>query len=439
MQIARLLFTLCIVLIMGHAHADTVPAKKFYEMQGGGSNTHKTSTPETTCQSYLANSSAWTYSSTVQDKQYPQQPTFKCMGTSKTVPNSAPAHIHTAQELYTCDGIGGILRFKDGLPSPALYPMVCIDVPACPEGQTRQPDGTCGVPPPPECEKGCNGACGQQKTFNRLRTLACINLCIYRLGGGMEIELSNGESRAYMTVQNNTGASCTPEQETTTPDPTPCPECECQNKGQSYVVMAGVATCVAPGTPGSEPIKKQDPPKVETHTPAPSPENPNPEPEVTETPSPIITITPAPAGSPPGTGPTITETTANADGSSTSTAQGQDKFCQANPNHALCKADDAKKFCEENPDVLACQKLDEPGEGEAIGEKTIDLGFSPVDVPGATGGSCPAPVTISIGGRSASLSWDWLCQYAAGVKPAVLAVAWLSAALIVFGAVRERD
>lgn len=319
--------------------------------------------------------------------------------------------------------------------------QVCRFPTSCPEPQVRnQITGACEAPPPPDCEPGCNGACGQQKVYNRLRTLTCIDLCIYRLGGGMEIELSNGQSRAFMTVQENTGQACTPaEEEPTTPDPQPCPECACQEQGKSYVVMAGVATCVEPGTPGSEPVKKQDPPKIETTTPAPTPENPNPEPVETVTPSPIITITPAPAGSPPGTGPTVTETTTNPDGSTTSTAQGQDKFCQANPTHALCKADEAKRFCEENPDVLACQKLGEPGEGEAIGEKTIDLGFSPVDVPGSTGGSCPAPVTISIGGRSASLSWDWLCQYANGIKPAVLAVAWLSAALIVFGAVRERD
>lgn len=431
MQITRILFTFYIVLFMGHAYADTVPANKTYATSSGS---YSRVTPELACAAAVG-TSGWIYTGIQQTVFYPQRPVYNCLGTS----NGFPGNYHSVSENYNCTGIGGVMAYKDGLSSPALFPMTCTNVPACPEGQTRKPDGTCGVPPPPDCEPGCNGACGQQKTFNRLRTLACIDQCIYKLGGGMEFELTNGESRAYMTVRDNTGATCTPEQETTTPDPTPCPECECQNKGQSYVVMAGVATCIAPGTPGSEPIKKQDPPTVKTETPAPTPENPNPEPVTTETPSPIITITPAPAGSPAGTAPTVTETTTNADGSSTSTAQGQDKFCQANPTHALCKADDAKKFCEENPDVLACQKLDEPGEGESIGEKTIDLGFSPVDVPGATGGSCPAPVSITVGGRSASLSWDWLCQYANGIKPAVLAVAWLSAALIVFGAVRERD
>lgn len=422
MHITRLLFTLFIILFIGQIHADDSPLQQWWHQKSTSASSNVSR--KAACEMFTETTSSGTVVTYTWNGS-------QCIGSRGEISGVVSASCPTGStKVFT--------NLQSG-PNGSYYDnSLCRFSTSCTAPQVRQSDGSCAAPPP-ECEPGCNGACGQQKTFNRLRTLACIDQCIYRLGGGMEIELANGQSRAYMTVQNNTGASCTPEQETTTPDPTPCPECECQNKGQSYVVMAGVATCVAPGTPGSEPIKKQDPPKVETHTPAPTPENPNPEPEVTETPSPIITITPAPAGSPPGTGPTITETTANADGSSTSTAQGQDKFCQANPNHALCKADDAKKFCEENPDVLACQKLDEPGEGEAIGEKTIDLGFSPVDVPGATGGSCPAPVTISIGGRSASLSWDWLCQYAAGVKPAVLAVAWLSAALIVFGAVRERD
>jgi len=335
-----------------------------------------------------------------------------------------------AYAVYSCP-YGGTLRNNP-------LPRMCINPPACPEGQTRQENGSCAAPPI-ECEPGCNGACGQQRKYNRLRTLTCINQCIYRLGGGTEIQLADGYSRAWMTVQDNTGQSCTPaEEEPTTPDPVPCPECACQEQGKSYIVMAGAATCIDPGTPGSEPIKKQDPPKIETTTPPATPENPNPEPVETVTPSPIITITPAPAGSPPGTGPTVTQTTTNADGSTTSTAQGQDQFCQSNPNHPLCKADDAKKFCEENPDVLACQTLGGPeGEEEAIGEKEVNLDFAVVDIPGAQGGSCPAPVTLSVGGQSISLSWDWLCQWASGIKPAVLAVAWLSAALIVFGAVRE--
>ncbi|WP_230347200.1 virulence factor TspB C-terminal domain-related protein [Methylobacillus methanolivorans] len=309
-------------------------------------------------------------------------------------------------------------------------------VPVCVPPEVRQPDGSCGAPPPPECEPGCNGACGQQKTFNRLRTLACISQCIYRLGGGMEIELANGQSRAYMTVQENTGASCTPEQETVTPDPVPCPECACQDQGKSYAVMQGVAVCLEPGTPGSEPVKKQDPPKVETHTPAPTPENPNPEPVVTETPSPVITITPAPAGSPAGTAPTITETTTNADGSSTSTQQSQDAFCQANPTHKVCRQEDAKTDCDKYPDAIGCQVMGDVPEFEPLETKEIDMSSIVLrELP--SDNSCPAPLTYTIGGHTITLSFDPICQYASAFKPLVIAAAWLSAAFIIVGARKD--
>lgn len=316
--------------------------------------------------------------------------------------------------------------------------VMCRFPTSCPAPEVRDPiTGACGAPPPPECEPGCNGACGQQKTFNRLRTLTCINLCIYRLGGGMEFQLANGQSRAFMTVQENTGQACTPaEEEPTTPDPTPCPECACQEQGKSYAVMQGVAVCLEPGTPGSEPVKKQDPPKIETTTPAPTPENPNPEPIVTETPSPIITITPAPAGSPAGTAPTITETTTNADGSSTSTSQGQDSFCQANPTHKLCRAEDAKTDCDKYPDAIGCQVMGDVPEFEPLETKEIDMSSIVLrELP--SDNSCPAPLTYTIGGHTITLSFDPICQYASAFKPLVIAAAWLSAAFIIVGARKD--
>lgn len=209
----------------------------------------------------------------------------------------------------------------------------------CPEGQTRQPDGTCANPPV-ECTPGCNGACGSYRSFRGFRTRTCIDSCIYKLGAGISVTLSTGETSVGHDVRENTGQSC--EGIDDSPNlPTPCPECECQKQGKSWASMNGSTVCLAPGTPGSQPVTKQDPPQVKTETPAPTPENPNPEPVTTETPSPIITITPNPAGG----SPDITETVTNPDGSTTSTTQSQSSYCQKNPTASVCKQADeeAKK------------------------------------------------------------------------------------------------
>lgn len=217
-------------------------------------------------------------------------------------------------------------------------PVMCT-VPACTPPQVRQPDGSCAIPPV-ECTPGCNGACGSYKSFKGFRTRTCIDSCIYKLGAGIAVTLSTGETSVGHDVRENTGQSC--EGIDDSPNlPTPCPECECQQQGKSWASMNGTTVCMNPGTPGSQPVTKQDPPETKTETPAPTPENPNPEPVTTETPAPIITITPNPAGG----SPDITETVTNPDGSTTSTTQSQSSYCQKNPTASVCKQADeeAKK------------------------------------------------------------------------------------------------
>lgn len=200
--------------------------------------------------------------------------------------------------------------------------------------------------------------------------------------------------------------------------------------------MQGVAVCLEPGTPGSEPVKKQDAPKIETTTPAPTPENPNPEPVETVTPSPIITITPAPAGSPAGTAPTITETTTNGDGSTTATEQSQDSFCQANPTHKLCRAEDAKTDCDKYPDAIGCQVMGDVPAFEPLETKEIDMSSIVLrELP--SDNSCPAPLYYTIGGHSIAISFEPICEYASAFNPLVIAAAWLSAAFIIVGARKD--
>ncbi len=493
MDIVQRLICVVLLLLAPMAHADTVPAAKYYEMQGGGSNQHKTSSPEATCQSYLANSTAWTYSSATPDAQYPSRPTFKCMGISKQVPTSPPAHVHTAQENYTCDGIGGVIRFKDGLPSPALYPMVCIDVPACPEGQSRLPNGACGKPPV-TCTPGCNGVCGTEQPLTNRGTLACFNGCYYSLGDAWGLVVSNDNAgkpvKTWWTdVEDNTGVPCdAPEDEQ--PDgaedapekqdlPDPCPECDCAKKGMTWgsYTTNGTTTvmCLKPGSPGGKPVDIAPKPTVKTETPAPTPENPNPEPTTTVTPSPVITITP---GSGAGSQPTVTETKTNPDGSTTSTSEPQSNYCEKNPSAKVCK--DAEKEegkgtwgggcgsweCE--GDAANCamsrkihqdrcddiegmeQFADAAGRGQRIlhgeededvtaylnregdGNRTVNVGSLVSDSgPYSFGASCISDVQFSIGGHAVSVPFSKICPYLEMIGYFLLAASYLAALRIV--------
>lgn len=93
-------------------------------------------------------------------------------------------------------------------------------------------------------------------------------------------------------------------------------------------------------------------------------------------------------------------------------------------------------FCAKNPDVLACQKLDEPASEELpASEKQISI--SPDGGWGADNASCPAPKQITVQGRAIPIPFDLFCTWANGMRPIVIAMAWLSAAFILLGARSE--
>jgi len=93
-------------------------------------------------------------------------------------------------------------------------------------------------------------------------------------------------------------------------------------------------------------------------------------------------------------------------------------------------------FCSKNPDVLACQKLDEP-ESEELPESQKDISISPDGGWGADNMACPAPKLITVQGRSIPIPFDLFCTWASGMRPIIIAMAWLSAALFVLGVARR--
>lgn len=95
-----------------------------------------------------------------------------------------------------------------------------------------------------------------------------------------------------------------------------------------------------------------------------------------------------------------------------------------------------KKDCEKDSTRIECQGYDIPAPAEvdlpAI-EKTVSI--TPVSIGPA--GSCPSDHVVDFLGQPLTISWALPCQYATGIRPVVLTVAWLSAALILVGGFKQ--
>lgn len=131
-----------------------------------------------------------------------------------------------------------------------------------------------------------------------------------------------------------------------------------------------------------------------------------------------------------------TTTTTSGEGGDSTTQTEQDKgdFCRENPKAAVCKGEtEEERFCKENPDAVQCMEAGTPPEEGGL--PTVEKGISsitPVAVAGASG--CPADVYLPHG---AVFSYAPACMYAEGLRPVILASAWLAAGLILFGFLRS--
>lgn len=91
-----------------------------------------------------------------------------------------------------------------------------------------------------------------------------------------------------------------------------------------------------------------------------------------------------------------------------------------------------QNFCKDNPDSPICVEQDFGTVPEVdLGGTSISVAINPVAVGGA--GSCPAPSPLTIRGQTYFFKWDTFCTFANGIRPILLAFAWLSAAGIMVG------
>lgn len=114
----------------------------------------------------------------------------------------------------------------------------------------------------------------------------------------------------------------------------------------------------------------------------------------------------------------VTTTTENAGTSTTQQPQQQSDLCQLHPEIAACAS------LGSNPSDSAPSVTSQP----------LNVNLS---LPSSVAGSCPADYTRTLtGGKVLAWSWQPACDFASGIRPVVLAMAFLAAAFIVSGSVR---
>ena len=89
--------------------------------------------------------------------------------------------------------------------------------------------------------------------------------------------------------------------------------------------------------------------------------------------------------------------------------------------------------CVEHPEAAGCQPLGSVD--------TVDVGVQVHTLTwtaeGSAAGSCPAPMSFSLPfGGTGELSWAPVCQFATGIRPVIIAIAWLSAGIFIFQVAR---
>lgn len=133
---------------------------------------------------------------------------------------------------------------------------------------------------------------------------------------------------------------------------------------------------------------------------------------------------------------TTTTTTSNpADPNATTTTTtttNKSEFCEKNPKSSQCAGGgggEQSAYCLEHPMAVQCMESGTPGEEGGLEEKSVGpQSITPVAIGGA--GGCPADVQLP---KGTVMTWAPACQFAEGMRPVVLIVAWLSAGLIVLG------
>lgn len=243
-------------------------------------------------------------------------------------------------------------------------------------------------------------------------TAFCWSGCEYKASSSTCGTFAEGSGCIFWGGKS-TGNVCNTSTNATTTGET---SASCAAKGMGSATVNGVTTCAAAG-PGSP---------VTTNTGSAS--------TTTNPDNSISSSSSTTSSSDSGNGGVSTTTTTTGPNGTTTTTTDQSKssFCEQNPNSPLCN--EQQDPCTDNPERLSCAEF---GEAEDPGELTTKTdgapsSISPVSV--ASNNTCPASIALP---KGMSLDFNGMCQVAEGIRPIVLAMAWLAAGLLLVGAFRE--
>ena len=94
--------------------------------------------------------------------------------------------------------------------------------------------------------------------------------------------------------------------------------------------------------------------------------------------------------------------------------------------------------CELTPNAAMCQELGEENGDIQLGQKTINLNFSPADIFN-TDGECPAPRVVNLGQfGTVQFSYEQLCYFFRLTRPFLIMLTMLACAWVVFGAIERQ-
>lgn len=312
--------------------------------------------------------------------------------------------------------------------------------PDCPSGQTRDGNGQCVQTPCPagqtrgtangECKTQCGaaGSSGSEtgelyKTSSTAPGSICgSDGCSYQPKDCMGI---NGWSGCW--VGKSTGSACnsnarnadgsdlqTPAQQAA--QKTTAAQNACINQGKCPITINGAVTCGTcsqyTNNGGSTSTDNNGTTQVTKGTDCTLNGS-----YVTCTTTTTTTTTPTGGGAPTTTTGTSTET---------ETLGG---YCQKNPGAQICG--NSKTECEKNPNLAQCKELGDAPENPDLLQSNMNLpeALTPVLV-NSTAAICPADIPLP---RGMSFEWDGICMFVEGLRPVILALAWISAAFIVLG------
>lgn len=94
---------------------------------------------------------------------------------------------------------------------------------------------------------------------------------------------------------------------------------------------------------------------------------------------------------------------------------------------------DRPSICELYPNISACQVLGDAPDAKDLSNTELPVRVVPEDGFGPSNASCPPPQVINTSFGSYSLSWDPACDFATGLRPIIIALAWFSVAFAMFG------